>query len=506
VTGGWFPDTQKWFAEGVFALKAGRNTLRLERASYFPHIDKLLVAPSALPAGAVPRTAGQIAAAQGLNEAFVAPAAAYLARVAKQPPAALQAWFRAAPEQRAALARQLQQHLSAGDAEVTQIANDPKGPLALPKDSERYLPATTRTKLAGLKKRVKALEKAKPVLPRAMGVREGKIGDIKVHLRGSHLNLGAVAPRRFPAFLAGAQQPALDEQHSGRLALARWLTRADHPLTSRVMVNRIWRGHFGEGIVRSMDNFGRLGEKPTHPQLLDWLALHFIESGWSVKAMHRLIMLSNAYQMSTRYDVRAARLDPQNRLLWRMSRRRLDAEEIRDAILAVGGDLDLTMGGTLLRLKNRQYVTSTASRSFDAYSAPRRSVYLPVIRSSLYDVFQAFDFADPSTLHGARTSTTIAPQALFMMNSKLVLEQSRRWADRLLSSDVAGEPARVTLAYETAFARPPTRSEVSRALAFVSRVEARLAGAGADARAAHRRAWQSLCRVLIASSEFIYIE
>src|SRR5262249_48079111 len=159
--------------------------------------------------------------------------------------------------------------------------------------------------------------------------------------------------RRFPRIIAGLNQPPIDPKRSGRQELAAWLTRPEHPLTSRVMVNRLWKWHFGEGLVRSPDNFGKLGDRPVNQPLLDWLAVQFVKRGWSIKAMHRLLMLSSTYQMSTAYDERAATFDPENRLHWRMNRRRLDAEEIRDAILAVSGSLDATMGGSLFQGANR---------------------------------------------------------------------------------------------------------------------------------------------------------
>ena len=225
----------------------------------------------------------------------------------------------------------------------------------------RRIPASTfrlrpSSELARLEGEEKELVEATPEFPHAMGIREGKIADLPIHIRGSHWTLGAVAPRRFLRVIAGDNQSPIGANESGRLQLAQWLTQKDHPLTSRVMANRIWRWHFGRGIVPSTDNFGRLGEPPTNQPLLDWLALRFIEDGWSIKAMHRLIMLSNTYQMSSRYDARAAETDPENTLLWRMNRRRLEAESIRDAIMAVSGDLDFTEGGSILAYKDRQYV------------------------------------------------------------------------------------------------------------------------------------------------------
>ena len=189
------------------------------------------------------------------------------------------------------------------------------------------------------------------------------------------------------------------------------------------MANRVWLGHFGRGIVGSPDNFGRLGEAPTHPELLDWLASRFVGSGWLVKALHRVIVNSATYRMSTRHDAAAAAVDPENRLRWRFDRRRLDAEEVRDAVLAVSGGLDRAMGGTRLAVQNHAYVNSTVSLTRGGiYNVGIRSVYLPVIRSGLYPVFQAFDFADPSTSAGLRVPTTVPTQALFFLNDGLVLK------------------------------------------------------------------------------------
>ncbi|MFN3652240.1 MAG: DUF1553 domain-containing protein [Armatimonadota bacterium] len=511
VTGSWMPDTQRWETAGVYLLPAGEVRLRLERPGPFPHVDKLLLAPWEGPADGYPRTAEQAAAELDLNPDFLAQWTAALeaapelsvllqaARADGEP--RLQALFddaRApsrAPETRSPLLRQLLQ----GD----------RSPFRLPPQPERYYPPETAGKLRELGAEIDALERSRPELPRALGVREGQVQNVRIHLRGNHLTLGEPVPRRFPRILAGESQPRIDNLRSGRLELARWLTQPRHPLTSRVMVNRIWQGHFGAGLVRSPDNFGRLGEVPTHPELLDWLARRFVEGGWSIKRMHRLIMLSSAYQMSSRHDAKAAAKDPENRLYWRMDRRRLEAEAVRDALLAVSGRLDLTPGGSLLTYKNREYVTSTANRNDVNYDHPRRSVYLPVIRSSVYDVFQAFDFGDPSVVRGQRASTVVAPQALFMLNSRLVLESSRAWADRLLAAPDQRDADRIGRAYEQAYGRPATRAETDSALAFLRQIQETLAsrdGGSSAAPETRRQAWQSLCRTLLAASEFLYVD
>jgi len=351
-----------------------------------------------------------------------------------------------------------------------------------------------------------ALEKSRPPLPEAMAVGEGQPTNLRIHLRGSHLTLGPEVARHFPRVLAGEQQPALDGQGSGRLQLAEWMTRPDHPLTSRVLVNRVWRWHFGEGLVRSTDNFGRLGDRPSHPELLDWLAVRFVESGWSVKALHRLILLSSTYAMSTAVDSRSLAADPENRLHWRHNRRRLEAEALRDGLLAVGGTLDQTMGGTLYPGANRAYVIGYPNSTYNGYDFPRRSLYLPVIRSDVYTVLQAFDFADPSVASGERATTTVAPQALFLMNSRLILEQTRRLAAALLADPTLDDAGRVRLVYERAYSRPPSAGETARALDFVRRSEEAWGGTTLDAQERRLRAWQSLCRVVLAANEFIYVE
>jgi hypothetical protein len=304
--------------------------------------------------------------------------------------------------------------------------------------------------------------------------------------------------------LAGNDQPPLSAKQSGRLELAQWLVRADHPLTGRVMVNRIWRWHFGQGLVRSTDNFGLLGERPDNPPLLDWLAQRFAANGWSIKAMHRLIMLSSTYQMSSAHDVKAAEADPENRLHWRANVRRLEAEAVRDALLAVGGTLDRTMGGSLLHVKNREFLFDHTSRDGTRYESARRSVYLPVIRNHLYDAFQLFDCADPAVASGDRASTTTAPQSLFLLNSDLVLDASEGLAARVLAASAgAGEPASERAAierlYREALCRPPAEAEVERAVRFLAGLR------GIDTGDPERRAWAALAQVVLLSNEFLYV-
>ncbi len=548
VTGSWFPDTQTWFAEGIFKLDGGKNTIRLERAGPFPHFDKMAIIPKKSSVGIItsaPMTAEQLAAASGLNPEFLQQWARTVDQAKGDPNSALYAWHvltTAAPAEsisslfvdlrrsaERALASRYQelfdqadktwQELKAGEKgkdakelpdamqeSLRKILYDPKGPFAVPAKPESYYSDEAATALRKLRDELAPLEKSFTPLPEAMAVTEGKIENLRVHLRGNHLTLGTEVPRQFPRVLAGENQSPIDDKKSGRLQFAEWLTRPEHPLTSRVMVNRIWRWHFGEGLVRSTDNFGQLGDRPTNPPLIDWLARSFVESGWSIKAMHRIIMLSATYQMSTTPNEQASTIDPDNRLHWRMNRRRLEAEAIRDAILAVTGQLDPAIGGSLFEGKNRAYVPGYPNGIYDKYEFNRRSIYLPVLRSALYDVFQAFDFADPCTPNGERPATTVAPQALFMLNSKLVADQTRQLATRLLAQAELDDVSRIRQVYERAYGRPATDAETRRLMGFVGLYEAASVAGAANAAEHKLKAWQALCRAIIASNEFIYVE
>ncbi len=346
----------------------------------------------------------------------------------------------------------------------------------------------------------KAIEKAKQqyeAIPKAMAVAEGEIADLPIMLRGSHLTPGEPAPRGFPRILGG-RRASIGTGGSGRLELAQWLTQPDHPLTARVMINRIWKGHFGEGLVRSTDNFGLLGARPDNPALLDWLAVRFVESGWSIKAMHRLVMLSQAYQMNSEPNPRYAEVDPENRLLWRMNRRRVEAEVIRDSLLAVSRRLDIQAGGKAMTHVNFVNLNDGKSRDPALYDSNRRSVYLPVIRSALFDVFETFDFANPSTIKGKRATTTVAPQALFMMNSEHVENAALAIAKRIEATDDS-----IAAAYHTVHLRPPSASEIGRSKEFLEQYEGAMTESDPTKR--RTRALQALCRVLLSSNEFVYV-
>ncbi|HMC10292.1 MAG TPA: DUF1549 and DUF1553 domain-containing protein, partial [Pirellulaceae bacterium] len=387
-------------------------------------------------------------------------------------------------------------------ANQTLQATLPDG--VLPKEPESQYPDETKAELKRLRDEMAAFQKTAPVILSAMGASEGTIADLAIHIRGNHLTLGKTIARGFPQVLAGAGAPPVDQARSGRLELAQWLVARDHPLTSRVMVNRLWRWHFGEGLVRSPDNFGKLGDAPVNQPLLDWLARRFIESRWSFKDMHRLIMLSSTYQMSTAYNAQAAAVDPGNGLLWRFDVRRLESEEIHDAIRAVGGTLDQTMGGSLLHVGNREYLFDHTSKDATKYESPRRALYLPIIRNNLYDFYQLFDSPDGTVLNGDRDSTTVATQALFMLNSDLVAQSSERMAASLLARNDADDAQRLADLYLLVYARAPADAERNRDLALLQKFDA-AAIQEPDPAKRHQQAWARLCHVLLAANEFIYL-
>jgi hypothetical protein len=336
-----------------------------------------------------------------------------------------------------------------------------------------------------------ARQKTKTPIPYANGAQEGGVPgsphagvhDVAIHIRGRYDRLGERVPRRFPEILAGRQQKPITSG-SGRLQLAQWLTRPDHPLTARVMVNRIWQQHFGEGIVRTPSNFGKLGQSPSHSELLDWLAHEFVRSGWSIKHIHRLVMLSATYQQSCEaapplYPPRnggdKGGGDPDNHLFGRMSRRRLEAEALRDAVLAVSGRLDRTMGGP-------------GARDF---ATPRRTLYLMTIRSDRAGFGPLFDVADPTAPVDKRTISTVAPQALFLLNNSFLLEQTRVLAKRIVAAEKT-DRGRIEWSYALLYGHPPSSEEVRIGLDFLRR--------------AGESGWEEYCQVLLCANEFCYVD
>ena len=283
------------------------------------------------------------------------------------------------------------------------------------------------------------------------------------------------------------------------------MSSSEHPLTARVYVNRVWRWHFGHGIVTSTDNFGLLGAKPTHPELLDWLTRRFIEDGWSTKEMHRLLMNSATYKQSSHASNNQASIDPENHLLSHFNLQRLDAEAIRDSLLFVSGRLDRHRGGKTIALRNREFVFNHTSRDRTNYLNERRTVYLPVIRNNVYDLMDLFDYPDPTTPSSDRATTTIAPQALLMLNSELVFDSSKRLALQLAGEELSDDSARIKRAFFKTVSRPPSEREVTNLQALLEKLRTAIGPIQADTMNLNVQAWTLLCQTLLCSNEFAYI-
>ena len=364
----------------------------------------------------------------------------------------------------------------------------------LPAKPEEKYPKTTRNELGKLRAALKQLEDNPPPLVSAMGVTDGNATELPVFVRGDHNTPASFKqPRRFPQVLSDGKP--LGNENSGRLALAQWIADKKNPLTARVMVNRVWRWHFGRGLVATTDNFGLLGERPSHPDLLDWLAAWFMDNGWSVKKLNTLILTSATYQMSSTASPAALQQDANNALLSRAPLRRLEAEPLRDSLLELGGLLDKQVGGFVWTFENYKLVFNHTSEDATTYESNRRALYLPVIRNHVYDLFELFDFPDPGTVNGNRADSTIAPQALYLMNSPLVLRATESMAEALLKEGDLTNAQRVQRLYAQVFNRPPTVKETQRAVVFINNfAQDRLAS------------WQALSQALVSSNEFLYLK
>jgi hypothetical protein len=367
----------------------------------------------------------------------------------------------------------------------------------------------SRSRLAELRTELTRLQRTSlpPDLPGGYAVTEGKPADAALQQRGDPDNPGAVVPRGVPrfAFLGSKPAPAVDSQSSGRLELAQWLTQPDNPLTPRVIVNRIWQQHFGRGIVATSSNFGLRGDAPTHPELLDWLAARFIALGWSVKAIHREIVLSQTYQLASDADTHNAAVDPDNRLLWRYPPSRLDAESIRDAMLAVAGTLDERLPGPhpFPPIETWRWTQHNAFKS--VYPSNQRTVYLMTQRLVKHPYLAIFDGPDTNVSTEARTSSTVPLQALFLMNSSFVHQQSAGFARRLIASS-ADLVRRIELAHQLAWSRLPTPDDTDRALGFLQKCRAALDSAHAPGECRETEVWTTFAKVMLTANEFLYVD
>ena len=389
---------------------------------------------------------------------------------------------------------------------------DENGLCAVPGDRvEGLLDDEGKAQLAALRGQLEEVQKAAPAKYLvAHSLTDGNVADMPIYVRGNPARPGESVPRGFLEILSPALQPSeaastgetpsgesssVDPanerlrftQGSGRVELARAIASPRNPLTARVIVNRIWQQHFGRGIVGTPSNFGALGERPTHPELLDHLARHLIDSGWSLKSLHRLILLSATYQQSCDLDAAGVAADPENRLLWRMNRRRLDVESWRDALLNVAGRLRSDLGGP--------------SQDLGSPDNQRRTLYGTISRHNLNSLLRLFDFPDPNITSARRATTTVPLQQLFVLNSEFMVAQARALAARLHSLAPTDDAARITTAFRLLYGRLPGDEDYQLGLEFLS-----AAGSQTQASASQLTPWEQYCQVLLGANEFAFVD
>ena len=336
------------------------------------------------------------------------------------------------------------------------------------------------------------------VIGSTMGVHEGKIGNSPLYDRGEPDEPRAEIPRGLVPAIHVAETPAIPADQSGRLQLAKWIASPNNPLTARVAVNRVWIQLFGAGIVATSDNFGKMGTRPSNQALLDSLAARFMQNGWSMKSLIRDIVLSHTYQLSSARDAKDQGIDPDNVALWHATQRRLDAEAIRDAVLAITGQLDMkpAKGSVVSTMPDTDLGKAHVYGMLENESVVR-SVYLPIVRSRVPEILEMFDFAEPSLLTASRDVTNVPPQALFMLNGDFIDKQSNI-AARILMQAPMSDAARINAAYWRMLCRPATPAEQTRAVQFLQHMGK--AGGAAE------RGMTALCQALFASAEFRYIK
>jgi cytochrome c553 len=438
--------------------------------------------------------------------------AADLARYAEQ----LGAWEKeladlgakkkAAEEEKARLTR------LAADLKAAATAASSSAPPAVEGESEltrvqKELEAVNKT-IGETTRRLNHRNALKPERPGAYAAQDAPFGeDARINLRGNVRALGDEVPRGFLQVLSHTETRPMQIRGSGRRELAEWVAHPQNPLTARVYVNRLWRHLFGTGLVATVDNFGTRGEAPSHPELLDYLAGRLVEHGWSTKKTLREIVLSRTYGLSAETNASAQEADPENRLLWRAKRRRLEAEAIRDTLLQVSGRLNPTRGGPTLPLTEKNLFINTPNFLEDHSEIPedvfyRRAVYQPIFRGSLIeslDVLGLFDFADPDQVVGERSDTTVPLQTLYLMNAPFMKEQARRLAERLLADAALDDAGRIDRLHRLALSRPATDEEQRQGSEFIAAFQAELKTPDAKT-----EAWARYCHAILASTEFLY--
>ncbi|MHB1081227.1 MAG: PSD1 and planctomycete cytochrome C domain-containing protein [Prosthecobacter sp.] len=402
------------------------------------------------------------------------------------------------PELEAAT-RPWQKHIKELEAEVKKLE---AAKAALEKQSEtsdkKDATARIEKKITAAKAKVKQAADTVPY-ELAYAVKDGKGADARLQVRGDPARMGEEVPRGFLQILGGEKLP----QHhasSGRMELAQWVTDPGNPLTARVLVNRLWQHHFGRGLVSTPNDFGTRGQQPSHPELLDYLAQRFIQSGWSIKAMHRLLLLSHTWQLSS-LAPEAVSTDPNDTLWWHAERRRLDAESIRDAMLFVSGDLDLTPGGEHPFPPVHTWGFTQHRQFFALYDNHQRSVYQMQQRLRKHPFLALFDGADTNSSTAVRDPSTTPLQSLFMMNNPFAHERAARLTARLTGM-AAGDAQRVERVFHLLYSRPPEPEEVRMATEYLGKVRLQLAAQKVPA----EQAWTSLVRALLGANEFLYLD
>lgn len=539
TTGTWSVEGLRWESLGSHEFSVGKHQLKLVGGASVPHLDRIRLLPASLTGsdGIDPGTLSWLAFLQRpstLGDPLWGAWASRARNTTSEPPHDDQDFL--GEERRKILDPEvlkvigspaqgslrelavrwqslLQRSEQENPSDSLQAVNDQvigvSGPwYEILQTAELHAPSSIKTALELDQKQLDEMDQSKPPAPfRALGVHDSEIVDLPVHLRGSHLRLASEpTPRGVLSVVENViPAPTMPADQSGRLHLAEWLLHPEHPLTARVLVNRVWLELFGEGLVSTPSNFGLRGSVPSHPELLDRLARDFIADGWSIKRLIRRMIDSSAWRQQVISRPERLTEDPENRLLWSQNRQRLRAEAVRDAVLNASGQLDRAMGGTLLMTPNRGYVTNDQSNNQARYDLPRRSVYLPVIRNAMYELFSAFDYNDPS-IHIARRPATVVPhQALYFLNSPMVLQASEVIIDEVLSEEIAEED-RIDRIYRKILCRNAMDSEKKRASMYFEKVRQWQAGLSNPEEVTEKQMWHSFCQTLLASSEFLYLD
>jgi hypothetical protein len=429
----------------------------------------------------------ELAKTEGLNSYFLNKWVKFLETPAAKALPAMKDWFALKPmatdEEVKAAAEVLQKAVAEGSKNQVvhkAVVTDQAAPFFIaPADAEKFVAEDDKPKLTDLRTELEKRKKASPPAPPVAHVISGNGAGMKIYIRGNPATPGEAAPKGFLQVLSSS---TLASKDFTRLDLANAIASKDNPLTARVIVNRVWAVHFGRGLVNTPSNFGKLGDRPSHPELLDWLAVNFMKNGWSLKWLHRQILLSSIYQLDSRPDVANDKIDAANIYLWRGSRRRLDIELWRDSLLAVSGNLDPSRGGPTFDLRDP--------------NAKRRTVYAKISRHELDGLLRLFDFPDANVTADKRTTTTVPQQQLFALNSDFMVNQAKAFAarvEKLASTD----PDKVIAAYRLAFGRIPDTREMELAERFLKlppRSEDKLTR------------WQQYAQILLASNELMYVD